>query len=143
MCVCVCVCLCVCKVMRERRGGGYGGGGGGVPMLEFDGQSSLTGSVAIISSPSSIPPLDHHPPLPSPSSRRRMGVGVRFRERSGDTVLSNSDQKRKKRAPAHRGSLNSPNSGKPFEFSRQWQRRRTAFLGEGGHCRQLSKKSGK
>ena len=120
MCMSVCVKSDVGEKGRGKRRG--------VQMLEFDGQSSLTGSVAIISSPSSIPPLDHHPPLPSPSSRLRIVVGVIFRERSRDTVLSNSDQKRKKRAPAHRSSLNSPDSGKPFEFSRQWRRRRTAFF---------------
>ena len=32
-------------------------------MLEFDGQSTLTGSVPIISSTSSIPPLNHHLPF--------------------------------------------------------------------------------
>ena len=33
-------------------------------MLEFDSQSTQAGSDAITSSPSSIPLLDHHPPLP-------------------------------------------------------------------------------
>ena len=84
MCVCVCVCtrarvcVCLCKVMRERRGGG--GGGGVVQMLEFDGQSTLTSSVAIISNPSTIPPLNHHPHLPS--WRPRMVAGVRFQQPS-------------------------------------------------------------
>ena len=99
--VCLNVCVCVCKVIREGRGGGKGGG---VQMLEFDGQSTLTGSVAIILSLSSIPPLDHHPR--SPTSRRpalqgtvflhitrSMAAGVRFRVPSRDTVLSNFDKR--------------------------------------------------
>ena len=87
-------------------------------MLESDGRSTLTSSVTIISSPSTIPPPNHHPHLPS--SRRRTVAGVRFRVPSGDTALSNFDQKPKKRAPAYRSSVNSPDGGKPFEVSRQW-----------------------
>ena len=162
-------------------------------MLEFDGQSTLTGSVTIISSPSTIPPPNHHPHLPSsppnhhphlpssppnhhphlpssppnhhphlpssppnhhphlpssppnhhphlpssppnhhphlpssppnhhphlPSSRQRTVAGVRFRVPSGDTALSNFDQKPKKRAPAP----------ELCELSRRWQAPRTGAL---------------
>ena len=155
LCVCVCECVCVyvyecvsvCVKWCGREGEGEteegGGGGGRVQMLEFDGQKFTDrlscDHIEPLLYPTTWPPP--YPPLPSPSLRRRMVVGVRFRERSGDTVLSNSDQKRKKRAPAHRGSLNSPDSGKPFEFSRQWWRRRTAFSGEGGVVGDFPKKA--
>ena len=89
-------------------------------MLEFDGQSTLTGSVTIISSPSTIPPPNHHPHLPSSRQRTVAIAGVRFQVPSGDTTLSNSDQKPKKRAPTYRSFVNSPDGGKPFELSRQW-----------------------
>ena len=85
-------------------------------MLEFDSQSTLTGSVAIILSLSSIPPLDHHPRSPT-SRRTALGGGgggavflhitsstaarVRFRVPSRDTVLSNFD----KRAPTNQDCL--------------------------------------
>ena len=111
-------------------------------MLEFDGQSTLTGSVTIISSPSTIPPPNHHPHLPS--SRRRMVAGVRFRVPSGDTALSNFDQKPKKRAPAYRSSFElSPDGGKLFELSRQLWCQRLAFFFRGGGGRLFFFLSGK
>ena len=127
MCVCVSVCVCerVCTCLIDAGEKGRGKGRG-VQMLEFDGQSTLTGSVTIISSPSTIPPPNHHPHLPS--SRRRTVAGVRFRALSGDTALSNFNQKPKKRAPAYRSSVNSPDGGKPFELSRQWWCWRLAFF---------------
>ena len=132
MCVCVCVCVCVCasvclcvrKVMGERRGGGKGGGANaGAGWSKYS--DWLSG--------------DHfdppHPPLlPSPSCHLTTTLPFTFLE-AGCAWLRVSDfkcpveipcfrtltQNWKKQAPAYRSSLNSPDSGKLFELSRQGQ----------------------
>ena len=107
----VCVCVCVCKVIPELGGGGKGGGG--VQMPEFDGQSTQAGSVTITSSPSSIPPLDHHPPL-SPSRHLTYSPILEAASavrKTQDGFPSMSDFECLAETPCLRRSLNSPDSG--------------------------------
>ena len=87
----------------------------GRAMLEFDGQSALASSVAIISSPSSsYLPLNLHPPLPFLAAAGTVSklwdafsfvqptACVRFRVMSGNMALSKFDQKCKKCIPANK-----------------------------------------
>ena len=63
--------------------------------------------VAYTTSPSSIPPLNHHPPLPlveAAHAVRQHATWLRasdFLKLSGDSELSKLDRKRKKRMPAN------------------------------------------
>ena len=133
VCVCVCVCKCVCVKWCGREGEGEREG---VQMLELDGQRTVTGSVAIISSPP--------PHLPSPTTYRHLTTTLPFLEAGGAWLRVSDFESRvelqcfrtltqncKKRAPAYRSSLNSPDSvgiGHRLLF----------FF-----CRRLTKKSGK
>ena len=60
--------VCVCKVMQERKGGRKGGGtNAGVRWSKYTDQLSCDHFEPLLhpaTSPSSIPSLDHHPPLP-------------------------------------------------------------------------------
>ena len=103
----VSVCVCVCKVMQERREGGKGGGCKCWSlMVKVHCGAQLRSFRA--------PPPSHHltTTLPFPSSRRRIPCGCQISSTAQrDRALGLCDQKQKKRAPAYRSSLNSPDSG--------------------------------
>ena len=123
LCVCVCECVHVCVCVKWCRREGEG-----VQMLEFDGQSTLRCSVAIISSPSSIPPenekrtrslippLNQHPPLPFLEAAHGCGCQISSTVRR-DRALELWPETEK----ASTCLL------KLLELFRQWRRRRPAF----------------
>ena len=122
VCVCVCVCasVCVCKMMQERRGGGKGGGANaGARWSKYS--DWLSGDHL------STPPLS---PLPTPSRHLTTTLPFPFLEVGGAWLRVSDFESRveipcfrtltqncRKRAPAYRSSLNSPDSGKLFELS--------------------------